>query len=108
MNRRSAPRYPLRAPAVLVTAGDAGPEVCTGHTVEVSTGGCTVELDQPLEGATAEGVLLVRIEDRELAMLTGPITAQAAAAERLGLRFVAATEPDPAWAELVASLDREG
>jgi hypothetical protein len=104
MNRRAAPRFPLHAEVVLVTAGPDGPELSTGRTIEVSLGGCSVQLDEPLEGATTSGVLLVRIEGRELTMLTAPISGSAAAADRLGLRFVAPTEPDGAWSELVDRL----
>ena len=104
MNRRSAPRFELAAEVTLVTAGPDGPELSAGRTTEVSLGGCTVELDQPLEGACPSGVLLVRVDGRELTMLTAPITGHAAAAERVGLRFVAPTEADTAWAELIESL----
>ena len=104
MNRRSAPRFDLVAEVVLVTAGPDGPELSRGRTVEVSAGGCSVELDQPLEGECGSGVLLVRLDGRELTMLTAPITSQAAAAERVGLRFVAPTEADTSWAELIGSL----
>ena len=104
MNRRLAPRFELVAEVVLVTAGPDGPELSRGRTVEVSVGGCSVELDEPLEGESAGGVLLVRAEGLELTMLTAPISAQAAAAERLGLRFVAPTDADTAWAELIDSL----
>lgn len=104
MNRRNAPRFPLVADVLLVTPGPDGPELSTGRTVEVSIGGCTVELDRPLEGATSSGVIQVHVDGCDLTMLTAPITGQAAAAERLGLRFVAPTEADPAWAELIDSL----
>jgi hypothetical protein len=104
MNRRSAPRFALQAEVLLVTAGPDGPELSTGHTVEVSLGGCTVQLDEPLEGAATAGVLLVRVEDRDLTMLTAPITDHATASQRVGLRFVAPTEPDASWGELVDRL----
>ena len=104
MNRRSAQRYPLEASAVLVVPGEHGPVVCTGRTVDVSLGGCRVAFDEALPGAVGAGVLLVRTSDRELAMLTAPLTGDAAASVETGLRFVQPTEPDDAWPTLVEGL----
>ena len=112
-NRRAAGRQALDAEVLLVTAGEDGPVVRTGRSLEVSAGGCTLRLDEPLDGPAPNGVLIVRTPGTdgdgsnggtELRMLSGPVRAEPGEPRVVGLRFVPPTEHDGSWSELVESL----
>jgi hypothetical protein len=104
VNRRNAARHPLDAEVLLVTPGEDGPVVRTGRSVEVSAGGCSVRLDEPLGDSAPSGVLVVRAAGTEMTMLSGPVRTDPGEPHVVGLRFVPPTEHDDTWPEFVGSL----
>ncbi len=108
INRRTTARHALDAEVLLVTAGEDGPVVRTGRSREVSAGGCSVRLDEPLDRSAPSGVLVVRAGGTEMTMLSGPVRTEPGEPHVVGLRFVPPTEHDATWSDFVESLAATG
>lgn len=88
--------------ALLVAAGPDGPELHTGHTVEVHPGGCALDLQHPLRAPFTGGVVVLRRRDGEqVALLAAPRRRADPGTKVVDLHFLPAVDPDTHWADFL-------